>query len=54
VSNKPTIINQKLKTPKNSFWLIIFGLLDTRQWIKSKNTLQQMLIHHRQKPTEVS
>jgi hypothetical protein len=33
--------------------LIIFGLLDTRRWIKSKNTLRIMLIHHRQKPTEV-
>jgi hypothetical protein len=29
------------------------GLLDTRRWIKSKNTLRLMLIHHRQKPTEV-
>jgi hypothetical protein len=33
--------------------LIIFGLLDTRRRIKSKNTLRLMLIHHRQKPTEV-
>jgi hypothetical protein len=33
--------------------LVIFGLLDTRRWIKSKNTLRLILIHHRQKPTEV-
>jgi hypothetical protein len=26
---------------------------DTRQWIKSINTLRLMLIHHRQKPTDV-
>jgi hypothetical protein len=32
---------------------IIFGLFDTRQWIKSKNTLRPKLMHHRQKPTEV-
>jgi len=32
---------------------IIFGLFDTRRWIKSKNTLRPMLMHHRQKPTEV-
>jgi hypothetical protein len=33
--------------------LIIFGLLDTRRWMKSKNTLRLMLIHHHQKATEV-
>jgi len=33
--------------------VINFGLWDTRRWIKSKNMLQLMLIHHYQKPTEV-
>jgi hypothetical protein len=28
------------------FGLIIFGLLDTRRWIKSKNTLRLMLIQN--------
>jgi hypothetical protein len=31
----------------NNFWF------DTRRWIKSKNTLRPMLMHHRQKPIEV-
>jgi hypothetical protein len=34
--------------------LIIFSLLDTRRWMKSKNTLRLMLIHHRQKPAEMT
>jgi hypothetical protein len=33
---------------------IFFWFWDTGRWIKSKNTLRLMLIHHRQKPTEVT
>jgi hypothetical protein len=37
--------------------IIIFNFVcswDTRQWIKSKNTIRLILIHHRQNPTKMT